>query len=156
MLFFFELLLFLLILLTLGLAEFVSRGLALGVWLACTAASLVGYVLARRSLHDGPQLPASTRGAGPHPLTPSPARGGGTRGGRISPPRRGEGAGVGSSAEEGAGEGPARAPKRGEQAPELDERWARTLLYTWRRTNALLLFGALVVSGWYWLGIALP
>jgi len=49
-LFFFELLLFLLAMLTLGLGEFVSRGLALGVWLACTAVSLVGYLLAHRSL----------------------------------------------------------------------------------------------------------
>jgi hypothetical protein len=84
-LFFFELLVFLLSMLTLGLGEFVGRGLALGVWLACTAASLVGYLLAHRST-------------------------------------------------------------------ALDDRWNRTLLYTWRRTNALLLFGAIVVGGWYWLG----
>jgi hypothetical protein len=34
----------------------------------------------------------------------------------------------------------------------LDAKWARTLLYNWRRTNVLLVLGALVVSGWYWLG----
>jgi hypothetical protein len=106
-LFFFELLLFLLAMLTLGLGEFVSRGLALGLWLACTAASLVGYMLVRGSL----SRPL------PHP----------------SPPRGGVGEGSDAST-------------------RLDDRWNRTLLYTWRRTNALLLFGAIVVGGWYWLG----
>jgi len=110
-LFFFELLVFLLSMLTLGLGEFVSRGLALGLWLACTAASLVGYLLAHRSLSRAP-----------HPQPPLP--------------RKGEGVG-------GEGVGPSTA---------LDDRWNRTLFYTWRRTNALLLFGAIVVGGWYWLG----
>jgi hypothetical protein len=89
LLFFFELGLFVLILLTLALGEFVSRALALGVWLACTVASLVGYFVARRSL-------------------------------------------VGSAARD-----------------SVDEKWARTLLYTWRRTNVLLLVGALLVAAWY-------
>jgi hypothetical protein len=97
-LFFFELGLFVLIMLTLALAEFVSRGLALGVWLACTAASLIGYVLARRSL---------------------------------SPPK----------------------PATADRPETLDETWARTLLYTWRRTNVLLLLGALLVGGWYRLSV---
>jgi hypothetical protein len=89
LLFFFELGLFVLILLTLALGELVSRGLALGVWLACTLASVVGYFVARRSL-------------------------------------------VGTAAHDA-----------------LHEKWARTLLYTWRRTNALLLVGALLVAAWY-------
>ncbi len=50
MLFFFELAVFLLIMLTIGLIEFVSRGAALGLWLTCTLASLVGYVLASRGV----------------------------------------------------------------------------------------------------------
>ncbi len=104
MLFFFELGLFVLAMLTLGLGEFVGRGVALGVWLACTAASLLGYLPARRAL---------------------------------------------SSMLRGPRDGAAGAEAR--QA-ELDARWARTLLYTWRRTNALLLCGAAVVAGWYWLG----
>ena len=33
----------------------------------------------------------------------------------------------------------------------LDRRWARTLLHYWGRTNLLLLLGAAVVGGWYWL-----
>ncbi len=37
------------------------------------------------------------------------------------------------------------------QGPELEEaRWARTLLYTWRRTNLLLLIGALFFGLWFW------
>ena len=50
MLFFFELGLFLLIMVTLALGEFFSRGAALTIWLAATIASLVGYLLARRPL----------------------------------------------------------------------------------------------------------
>ena len=104
MLFFFELGLFVLAMLTLGLGELVGRGAALVLWLACTAASLLGYVGARRGLAE---------------MLHGPSRG-----------RQGADA----------------------RQAELDARWARTLLYTWRRTNALLLFGALVVGGWYWLG----
>ena len=94
MLFFFELGLFALAMLTLALGEFVSRGLALGLWLACTLLSLLGYLLASRS--------ALTKG----------------------------------------------------QQSRLDERWTRTLLYTWRRTNALLVVGAVAVAGWYWLTLS--
>ena len=50
MLFFFELFLFVLVMLTLALGEFVSRWLALVLWLVVTVFTLVGYVLARRSL----------------------------------------------------------------------------------------------------------
>lgn len=94
MLFFFELALFTLIMLTLALGELVSRGLALGVWLTCAAASLAGYVVVGRQRPTG--------------------------------------------------------------RTELDEKWRRVLLYNWRRTNALLVLGALVVGIWYWLGMARP
>ena len=104
MLFFFELGLFVLAMLTLGLGELASRGAALGLWLACTVASLLGYVAARRGLAR--MLHGLTGGS------------------EDTDPRQ----------------------------VDLDARWARTLLYTWRRTNALLLFGALVVGAWYWLG----
>src|SRR4051812_11941663 len=50
MLFFFELLLFVLVMLTLALGEFVSRGLALGVWLTALATSVGGYFLALGAL----------------------------------------------------------------------------------------------------------
>src|SRR3712207_1179020 len=36
-------------------------------------------------------------------------------------------------------------------AAALDQRWARTLLHYWGRTNLLLLLGAAVVGSWYWL-----
>ena len=100
--FFFELGLFLLAMLTLGLGEFVSRGLALAVWLTCAVASLLGYVGARRSL--APML------------------------------------------------GRADDTLREARQVELDAKWAATLLYTWRRMNALLLVGVVVVGGWYWVG----
>jgi hypothetical protein len=90
MLFFFELFLFVLVMLTLALGEFVSRWLALILWLVMTVFSLIGYVLAR------------------------PALG-------------------------------------GFEAGTPDEKWARTLLYNWRRSNVLLVLGALAVAGWYWL-----
>jgi hypothetical protein len=51
-LFFFEVALFLLIMLTVALVELASRGTALGLWLVCTVASNAGYLLARRSLGD--------------------------------------------------------------------------------------------------------
>ena len=103
MLFFFELFLFVLVMLTLALGEFVSRWLAPVLWLVVTAFALVGYVLVRQSLR-------------------------GTLAGESS------GADGGSA---GAG--------------ALDEKWARTLLYNWRRSNVLLVLGAVVVAGWYWL-----
>jgi hypothetical protein len=118
MLFFFELFLFVLIMLTLALGEFVSRWLALLLWLVVTGFALVGYLLASRSGTGLTPQPSHER-----PPTPRP------------PPAR-------------AGEG---APAGGESS-ELDERWARTLLYNWRRTNLLLLGGALVVAVWWWLG----
>ena len=105
MLFFFELVLFVLAMVTLALGEFVGRGLALGLWLAATAASLVGYALASRAL--------ATR----------------------SPPAAREG---------GAVEGPGPAG-----GATLDARWAATLLYNWRRTNALLVLGALAGGVWF-------
>jgi hypothetical protein len=104
MLFFFELFLFVLVMLTLALGEFVSRWLALVLWLVVTGFSLIGYVLSRLSLSgvssDG--VPAS---GGSSPVT----------------------------------------------SPEpIDEKWARTLLYNWRRSNALLVLGAVVIGCWYW------
>lgn len=98
MLFFFELFLFVLVMLTLALGEFVSRWLALVLWLVVTVFSLIGYVLARQSLL-------------------------------------------------GLADGTSERP----EATPLDEKWARTLLYNWRRSNALLVLGAFVVGGWYWL-----
>jgi hypothetical protein len=98
MLFFFELFLFVLVLLTLALGEFVSRWLALVLWLVVTVFSLIGYVLARQSL-SGLAAP------GPEPSPPTP----------------------------------------------IDEKWALTLLYNWRRSNVLLVLGALAVGSWYWL-----
>ena len=50
MLFFFELFLFVLVMLTLALGEFVSRWLALVLWLVVTVFALVGYVLVRQAL----------------------------------------------------------------------------------------------------------
>ena len=114
MLFFFELFLFVLVMLTLALGEFVSRGLALGLWVVMTAFALVGYLLARSSLRGlaGIDVPA--------PEQPAPAA-------------------------------PVAEPG-GEPPSPLDEKWARTLLYNWRRTNVLLLVGVVVVGVWYWLG----
>ncbi len=108
MLFFFELGVFLLIIVTLALGEFVSCGAALTVWLAATLVSLAGYLLARRPLV---RLAASPPEA---PIASAP-----------QPP--------------------------GDPAAALDQRWARTLIHYWGRTNLLLLLGAAVVVGWYWL-----
>jgi hypothetical protein len=36
-------------------------------------------------------------------------------------------------------------------AGSADEKWAQTLQYNWRRSNALLAPGAVVVAAWYWL-----
>ena len=52
MLFFFELFLFVLVMLTLALGEFVDRGVALGLWIVVTAIALGGYLLARQSLRS--------------------------------------------------------------------------------------------------------
>ena len=125
MLFFFELFLFVLVMLTLALGEFVSRWLALVLWLVVTLFSLIGYVLVRQSL--GGLLAG---GAGPMPAPPE-----GRVSGETAPSER-ERAGPPSAASEPA---------------PLDEKWARTLLYNWRRTNVLLVLGAVAVAGWYWL-----
>ncbi len=120
MLFFFELGLFLLVMVTLALGEFVSRGAALTVWLVATAGSLVGYLLARRPLVRLASAPPSAPGSASSGLAPAD-----------------------SSA--AAPVGPV------DPAAALDRRWARTLLHYWERTNLLLLLGAAVVGGWYWL-----
>ena len=114
MLFFFELFLFILVMVTLALGEFVSRWLALMVWGAATALVILGYLLASQSLRD------VLRGAVPADDTVPDA---------DRPPV----------------EPPSPA------ITALDEKWARTLLYNWRRTNVLLILGACVVAGWYWL-----
>jgi hypothetical protein len=109
MLFFFELFLFVLVMLTLALGEFVSRWLALVLWLVVTVFSSIGYVLARQSL------------------------------GRVaresSSAARDQGSTIAETQQPGA----------------LDEKWARTLLYNWRRSNVMLVLGTVAVAGWYWL-----
>ena len=110
MLFFFELFLFVLVMLTLALGEFVSRWLALVLWLVVTAFALVGYALVRGSL--GSILAGGT--------IPSP-----------------------DDSREPDADAPRPAP--------LDEKWARTLLYNWRRSNVLLVLGTVMVAVWYWL-----
>ena len=114
MLFFFELFLFVLVILTLALGEFVGRGLALGLWIVVTAFGLGGYLLARPSLRR--LAGAKPRATGPSAAEPPAAEPG------VSP------------------------------ADPLDEKWALTLLYNWRRTNVLLLLGVVVVGAWYWIG----
>src|SRR4051794_37847132 len=109
MLFFFELFLFVLVMLTVALGEFVSRWLALMLWLVATVFALLGYVLARQSL--GSIVADSTPSERDQETT---------------------------------------LPETPEYGP-LDEKWARTLLYNWRRSNVLLVLGAVVVAGWYWL-----
>ena len=109
MLFFFELGMFLLIMVTLALGEFVSRGAALTTWLVATIVSLMSYVLARRPL---------VRLAASPPSSPTDVASG------QMPP---------------------------DPAAALDRRWARTLLHYWGRTNLLLLLGAALGGGWYWL-----
>ncbi len=75
MLFFFELGLFVLIMVTLALGEFVSHGAALTVWLAATAGSLAGYLLARRPLlrlaTGGEAARQATSPPPPQPGTPT-------------------------------------------------------------------------------------
>src|SRR6266536_1250794 len=71
MLFFFELFLFVLVMLTLALGEFVSRGLALGLWIVLTAFALIGYLLARPSLRGlAGANPARSEQATPEAPTP--------------------------------------------------------------------------------------
>ena len=126
MLFFFELFLFVLVMLTLALGEFVSRGLALGLWLVATVFAIVGYVLARGSLAS---LAARESGDSTAP---------------DGPP---------GHAQADTGDAPTPgAPRPTESVTPLDERWARTLLYNWRRANMLLLLGVMAVGTWYWLG----
>jgi hypothetical protein len=115
MLFFFELFLFVLVMVTLALGEFVSRWLALIVWGVATVLVVLGYLLARHSLRN------VLRGAVPADETTAPD----------------------------ADRLPTEPPSPAITA--LDEKWARTLLYNWRRTNVLLILGACVVAGWYWL-----
>ena len=125
MLFFFELFLFVLVMLTLALGEFVSRWLALVLWLVVTVFALIGYVFARQSLRgllsgaSGPSLTQAERPGSEEDV----------------------------EAEETRAE---LAPDPTHPAP-LDAKWARTLLYNWRRSNVLLVLGAVVVAGWYWL-----
>ena len=70
MLFFFELGLFLLVMVTLALGEFVSREAGLAVWLAATTASLGGYLLARRPLV---RLASTEPTTAPAPVDPATA-----------------------------------------------------------------------------------
>ena len=119
MLFFFELFLFVLVMLTLALGEFVSRGLALGLWVVLTAFALIGYLLARPALRSLAGVDAPRSAPSP-PAAPTP---------------------------ESTSPEPDAAP-----ANPLDEKWARALLYNWRRTNVLLLVGVVVVGVWYWVG----
>ena len=124
MLFFFELFLFVLVMLTLALGEFVSRGLALTLWLVVSAFTLVGYIFARQSVRSV------------------------LAGGSAIPLVRPEDSRTETDAH---GE-----PSSTGQVPPLtpiDEKWANTLLYNWRRTNVLLVIGMVVVGGWYWLGL---
>lgn len=139
MLFFFELFLFVLVMLTLALGEFVSRWLALVLWLVVTVFALVGYVLVRQSLGgilaDGSLETGRARRASDGErgqAEPSPAA-----------PESPVSAETAPFGQEPPGTLSAPAP--------LDEKWARTLLYNWRRSNVLLVFGAGVVAGWYWL-----
>jgi hypothetical protein len=126
MLFFFELFLFVLVMLTLALGEFVSRGLALGLWIVVTGLALVGYLLARQSLASL----VNPQDAAPAPPAPEPAT-------AAPPPSE-----------------PSAATPAADQPSPLDEKWARTLLYNWRRANVLLLLGVVAAGVWYWLGRA--
>jgi hypothetical protein len=142
MLFFFEMFLFVLVMLTLALGEFVSRWLALVLWLVVTTFTLVGYLLARQSLRG-----IITSGDAPPLQPPGPSLDA-----ELVPPEA-------ESVPPSAAEAPParRVPPEGftaapREVTPLDAKWARTLLYNWRRTNALLMLGALAVGGWYWLG----
>jgi len=141
MLFFFELGLFLLVMATLILGEFVGRGAAVATWLVATTASLAGYLLARRSLA---RLAAGQPGASPeaHPSADTEPHA------PINADSIADDGAPGSTRDRPAPTGvPYPSP------PPLDARWARTLLHYWGRTNGLLLVGTLAVLGWYWLTV---
>ncbi|MFN8633763.1 MAG: hypothetical protein U0893_07920 [Chloroflexota bacterium] len=142
MLFFFELFLFVLVMLTLALGEFVSRWLALVLWLVVTGFALAGYLLARWALSDA-------IAAGDAQPPDPPADEGESHGSPVSSEATPD-----AAAELHTGppvDVPADAP--GDAPPTaLDVRWARTLLYNWRRSNVLLVLGAAAVAVWYWLG----
>ena len=130
MLFFFELFLFVLVMLTLALGEFVSRGLALTLWLVVTAFTLVGYLFARQSVKA---ILAGESAIPPlRPVESAPERPEPRESSEHTPPIESSGL----------------AP-----LTPIDEKWANTLLYNWRRTNVLLVIGVVVVGGWYWLGV---
>ncbi len=136
MLFFFELLLFVLVMVTLAIGEFVSRGWALALWSACTIISIGGYFLARGALQpllsgEVAQLPLP---AADRPHTP-----------RVQQPAEPH-----TDLEAAGGDAHGHAPA--EPPTPLDQKWARTLLYNWRRANALLLLGVLATGVWYWMG----
>jgi hypothetical protein len=96
--FFFEFQLFIILLLTVILAEVAGRGVALILWSVFTVVSHTGEVWARRHFAHVPKEP----------------------------------------------------PKVGHE--EMGDRWARTLLYSWRRSNNLLLIGAAAFGIWYLVG----
>jgi hypothetical protein len=173
MLFFFEMFLFVLVMLTLALGEFVSRWLALVLWLVVTVFTLFGYLLARQSLRgiitEGDAAgPASPAAAVPPPAGASPAAGvlatdaasttdepeSAPGAQPVADPPRLDAQPAAPQQEEYvqdrvSPEGMTAAPR---EVTPLDAKWARTMLYNWRRTNALLLLGVVVVGGWYWLG----
>lgn len=136
MLFFFELLLFVLVMVTLALGEFVGRGWALGLWLLATVLGIGGYFLARSTLQ-----PLLTGQISQMPTSPTLHADTPAAGTKADPTAE---ASTGPPGEDHAVADDAPTP--------LDAKWARTLLYNWRRTNVLLLLGTLATFGWYWLG----
>jgi hypothetical protein len=134
MLFFFEFVLFVLVLLTLAIGEFLSRGWALTVWLGFTALGVGGYFLARGALR--PLLTGEVTFSPPA----TPHQGGGHQdGGHQDGGHDQDTVATSETATNGA-------------PTPLDQKFARTLLYNWRRANALLLLGLVAVTGWYWVG----
>ncbi|MFN0074722.1 MAG: hypothetical protein ACKVVP_24840 [Chloroflexota bacterium] len=95
MVFFFELQIFVMLLLTIILGEVVGRGAAALLWSGFTVISHIAEFWARRHFANVPR----------------------------------------------------EAPAAGHE--EIGDRWARTLLYSWRRSNTLLLIGAAVFGVWY-------
>jgi hypothetical protein len=93
--FFFELQLFIMLLVTLIVGEVIGRGQALSLWCTFTVISHGAEMWARRHFA---RVPSD-----------------GTMSGRE----------------------------------EVGDRWARTLLYSWRRTNNLLLLGVAGFGAWY-------